>query len=84
MLKQQSMSARELADLLQCPLKEVHQDLEHLQRSLKHLQLKFAVEPAQCRKCGFRFNDDKLAKPGKCPACKSTWLTEPRLRVVES
>lgn len=82
LLKQQAMSAHQLADVLQCPLKEIHQDLEHLHRSLKRMPLKLEVEPAQCRKCGFRFGAEKLTRPSKCPVCKATWITEPRLRVV--
>jgi len=28
------------------------------------------------------FADDKLAKPGKCPACRGTRIYEPMIRIV--
>ena len=37
------------------------------------------VERAECRKCGFRFDEDKITKPGKCPECRETWIREPRV-----
>jgi len=41
------------------------------------------VEPARCRKRGFRFHSEKLHKPGKCPRCKGTWISEPLIAVEE-
>jgi hypothetical protein len=34
------------------------------------------VEPARCKTCGFVFDADRLAKPGRCPACKGSRLYE--------
>jgi predicted Zn-ribbon and HTH transcriptional regulator len=82
-LKQRSLSAHELAELLQVPVKEIHEDLAHLQRSLKHLPYRLEVEPASCKKCGFCFAKDRLTKPGKCPVCKQTWIAEPRIHIVD-
>jgi|SRR5687767_1960939 len=54
-------------------------DLRHLLRSLKHTEYLATVTPAECRKCGFEFNPDKLRKPSKCPKCHGTWINEPRI-----
>jgi transcriptional regulator len=59
-------------------------DLEHLLRSLEHMDYEAAISPAQCRKCRFEFGTDKLRKPSKCPKCKSTWLTEPLIQIRAS
>ena len=61
---------------------EVASDLEHLLLSLKHTEYKPIIEVATCKKCGFEFGDDKLRKPSKCPKCKATWITEPRIHLV--
>ena len=39
------------------------------------------LAPARCRKCGFEFGTDKLRKPSKCPKCKDTWISEPRIKI---
>ena len=56
-------------------------ELEHLRRSFRNESYRLVVLPAQCRRCGFRFDADKLTKPGKCPECRSTWIQEPAVRV---
>ena len=61
---------------------QIASDLKHLFRSLKHTEYKPFIEPACCRECGFVFSEEKLNKPSKCPECRSTWLTEPRIRIV--
>lgn len=63
--------------------KEIEEDLSHLARSLKHSTDRLMIEPARCRKCGFTFKQDKLAKPGKCPRCHGTWIDPPEVTLVE-
>lgn len=77
------LSVRELARLTDLSPKEAADDLKHLFRSLKHTEFTAHVEPASCRKCGFTFGPDKLTKPSKCPECRSTWLTEPRISIQQ-
>lgn len=73
------MSVTQVARLVGETPRDVEADLGHLLRSLKHTEFVAVVEPARCRKCGFEFDADKLAKPSKCPECKATWLLEPRV-----
>jgi len=63
--------------------KDTTEDLEHLLKSLKHMEYEAEIEPAVCKKCGFEFGRDKLRKPSKCPKCKGTWITEPRIQVKQ-
>lgn len=81
MLLHNPMSIRDIARALELSPRDVEQDIRHLLKSLKHSAYGAVVTPAQCRKCGFTFQDDKLRKPGKCPACHATWIKEPQIEV---
>ena len=37
------------------------------------------MEHETCRACGFEFDEDKLSKPGKCPACRASRIFEPQI-----
>ena len=63
---------------------DVEDDLRHLIRSARAAGHHVIVEPARCRRCGFTFAEDKLSKPGKCPACRGTWLCEPQISIDRS
>jgi predicted Zn-ribbon and HTH transcriptional regulator len=61
---------------------DVEDNLRHLIRSARAAGHRVVVDPARCRVCGFQFAEDKLSKPGKCPACRSTWLFEAQVGIV--
>ena len=75
------MTVSEIARITEQSPGDVTDDLEHLLRSLEHMEYEAAISPAQCRKCRFEFAPDKLRKPSKCPKCRSTWLTEPLIQI---
>ncbi len=53
----------------------VHEDLEHIARSLKAQEKELLVQPARCAKCSFVFKVATSAKkPSKCPKCRSEWI----------
>jgi len=76
-LRARPISLRELALLLDSKPRDLEDDLQHLFRSLRREPLSPVILPAECRKCGFRFDVHKLHKPSKCPRCKGTWISEP-------
>jgi len=82
-LRVRPISLHELALLLESTPRELEDDLRHLFRSLRSGPLCPAITPARCRKCGFVFNRDKLHKPGKCPRCKGTWISDPLISLEE-
>lgn len=82
MLLEHPMTVNEIARFVEQTSKDTAEDLEHFLLSLKHSDFRAAIEPAECRKCGFVFGTDKLRKPSKCPKCKGTWLTEPRISLA--
>ncbi len=56
---------------------DVEDDLRHALRSARAAGHDIDVIPARCKSCDFVFGEDKLSKPGKCPACKGTRVFEP-------
>jgi predicted Zn-ribbon and HTH transcriptional regulator len=60
---------------------EVAEDLRHAIRSARAAGHRVQVVPARCKSCGFEFEEDRLAKPGKCPACKGSRIFEAQIRV---
>jgi transcriptional regulator len=73
-----TFTARELSGMLSIPEREVYGHLEHLRRTLQSSDQSFVVIPSRCRKCGFLFSKrDKLKKPGRCPQCRETLISEP-------
>jgi len=60
---------------------DVENDLRHAIRSARAAGHQIEILPARCRACGFTFDDDKLSKPGKCPACRGTRIFEPQILI---
>ena len=61
---------------------DVEEDVRHALRSARAAGHTIVVAPARCKDCGFTFAEDKLTKPGKCPACRGTRLFEPQISIV--
>ena len=74
-------SASSIARELGLKRAEIEEDLRHMIRSARASGHHVVVDPARCRRCGFDFGEDKLSKPGKCPACRGTWIEEARIHV---
>jgi predicted Zn-ribbon and HTH transcriptional regulator len=60
---------------------DVEEDFQHLIRSAHAAGHTVRIEPARCRTCGFMFDERKLAKPGKCPACRGTRILEAQISI---
>lgn len=80
-LSAEPRTASSLARELGLARRELEDDLRHMIRSARAAGHDVIVEPARCRACGYLFGEEKLSKPSRCPACKSTWVFEPRVRV---
>jgi predicted Zn-ribbon and HTH transcriptional regulator len=81
LLSEQPRSASSLARELGLSRRDIEDDLRHLIRSARASGHRIVIEPARCRSCGFTFNEEKLVKPGKCPACRGTRLYEAQIRI---
>jgi predicted Zn-ribbon and HTH transcriptional regulator len=81
LLSAQPRSVSSLARDLGLKRGDVEDDLRHAIRSARAAGHRVSILPARCRTCGFTFSDEKLSKPGKCPACRGTRLFEAQIRV---
>ena len=75
------VSVAQLASELDLTPRELEDDIRHLRKSLRRDHKHIVVTPARCRKCGFMFREDKLRKPGKCPRCRGTWISDPLVHI---
>jgi predicted Zn-ribbon and HTH transcriptional regulator len=82
LLSEQPRSVSSLARELGLKRGDVEDDLRHAIRSARAAGHRVAILPARCRSCGFTFGEEKLSKPGKCPACRGTRLYEAQIRVA--
>jgi predicted Zn-ribbon and HTH transcriptional regulator len=78
LLREQTLSARDISQLVGIPEREVYEHLRHIRRSMGGRGKALTVVPARCRQCGFVFSQrEKLTKPGRCPACRRQSIEEP-------
>src|SRR5262249_51074395 len=82
LLSDQPRSVSSLARAMGLERRDVEAHLRHAIRSARAAGHQVIVEPARSKQCGFVFDDDKLAKPGRCPACRATRLYEAQVRVL--
>ncbi len=72
-LQENKQSAQQLANYFQTELKDIIEDLQHIEKSIKPKKLK--IMPAHCKSCNFVFKErSKVSKPSKCPSCRSEWI----------
>lgn len=81
LLTSEPRSVSSIARELRLNRRDVEEDLRHLLRSARAAGHRIVIEPARCRACGFTFGEEKLAKPGRCPACRATRLYEAQIRI---
>ena len=81
-LSAEPRSASWLARELGMPRGAVEEELRHAIRSARAAGHQVEVIPARCKACEFVFSEDKLSKPGRCPACKATRVFEPMIRIA--
>jgi predicted Zn-ribbon and HTH transcriptional regulator len=60
---------------------DAEEDLRHALRSAVAAGHRVELIPARCKDCGFVFGEDRLSKPGRCPACKGSRVFEPQIRL---
>ena len=81
LLAGQPRSISSLARELSLRREDVEENLRHALRSAQASGAEIVVLPARCRACGFTFDEERLSKPSKCPACKSSRLYEPQVSI---
>lgn len=74
-----------LRELLGLSVRQLEEDLRHVERSGRAVGERLRVEPARCLACGFAFRDRQarhLHAPGRCPRCRSERIADPSYRLA--
>ena len=80
-LSHEPRSVSRLARELGLPRGDIEDALRHMLRSARAAGHRVVVVPARCRACGFTFDEDKLTRPSRCPACRRSRIFEPQIGV---
>jgi len=81
-LSGEPQTARELSQRAGLSERAVFEHLQHLQKSLRTHGRRLEVSPATCLDCQFIFRKrDRLTRPGKCPVCRSSHLSDPAFSI---
>jgi len=81
-LYRSACSVRALSQALGVSEKIVIAHIPHVARSAKARGCSLKIEPFCCRDCGFVFKRQRFDPPGRCPACKSSFIEAPLYRIV--
>jgi predicted Zn-ribbon and HTH transcriptional regulator len=90
-----TMTARELAQLLRVPERDIEAHLVHIAKTVGDGRPRrdglparaFHLKPAVCGDCGFVFRErTRLTTPSRCPRCRSEHVVPPgyEIRVLRS
>jgi transcriptional regulator len=74
-------TASSLARELRLDRRDMEDDLRHMITSARAAGHTVIIEPARCKTCGFVFDQQRLSKPGKCPACRGSRIFESLIKV---
>ncbi len=71
LLEAHEQSFEGLRVALGVPVRQLEDDLRHVERSAKQQGATLAVTPAECESCGYVFRDrGRYITPGRCPKCR--------------
>ncbi|MCA1765069.1 MAG: transcriptional regulator [Desulfobulbaceae bacterium] len=73
LLKEETLDAKDISQLLSIREKEVYGHLDHIARSIAAEGGRLKINPCKCLACGYLFKERKrFSRPGKCPKCRET------------
>lgn len=83
MLERGEVSFEELRRELGLRVRELDEDLAHLERSLRRGPRRLRVTPAACIACGFAFRKrERFSTPSRCPVCRAERIAPARLSLA--
>ena len=81
LLQKEEWPIEELAKHFSVHISVIHDDIIHIQKSLKNGSTLEAT-PFVCYQCGFRFQRrKKLKRPSRCPKCKTTRISDTMIQI---
>ncbi len=82
-LKYDHLTAKEISKSVSITERDVIQHLPHIAKSLSAKGNSLSVKEPQCLDCGFLFRErSRFSRPGHCPRCKGTHISEPAFGIV--
>lgn len=84
LLLRDTLSFATLRQLLGLSVRQLEEELRHVERSARAGGGRLVVVPPVCLACDFSFRDREsrhLHAPGRCPRCRSERITDPAFRV---
>ena len=83
LLHDKILSARELAQLIGIPERQIEDHLTHILKTVgRERSKRFFMKPSECWDCGFVFqNRTRLTCPSRCPKCRSEGIAPPRFEI---
>ena len=73
-----------LRQAFQCGVRELEDDLRHVERSARRGPGRLRIEPNRCAACGFVFRNRErkhFHPPGRCPKCRSDDILPARFHI---
>ncbi len=77
LLQAEALPFEILRQRMRVGVRDLDDDLRHLERSARRRGERLEVTPPECGDCGFRFDRrvegarSRFSKPGRCPRCRS-------------
>lgn len=84
LLLRDTLSFSTLRELLGLSVRQLEDELRHVERSVRARGGRLVVVPPLCLACEFSFRDREsrhLHAPGRCPRCRSERITDPAFRI---
>jgi predicted Zn-ribbon and HTH transcriptional regulator len=84
LLGREELGFEELREELQVTVKQLEDDLRHVERSVRRGGRRLQVLEPCCIECGFVFRGRaprRFATPSRCPDCRSERLMPARMRI---
>lgn len=75
----------QLREVLQLSVRDLEEELRHVERSLRPQGRRLVISPPRCRDCGFAFPGRRsrhLHTPGRCPKCRGERIDPAQLRIA--
>ena len=84
LLQKEAWPIEELASHFSVHIKVIHDDIAHIQKSLKK-DYALVNTPFVCYQCGFRFQKrTKVKKPSRCPKCKTERISDAMIQLIKT
>lgn len=84
LLLREPLSYETLRAVLGLSVRQLEDDLRHVERTARAAGEQLVVEPARCRACSYAFRDRSARHfhaPGRCPQCRSERIEDPIFRI---